>query len=243
MLTRIARRISAPATPVPDTDPALDDLDLRSALHESRHGNWRPVANLVAATGADWERRWHRIDALSQAAVGGTPWLDNWLAELPDDHDVLVLHAATLRQRAAKARGAAPASMTSQARFQRFADLSAQARDVGHRAIEAAPDDPTPIAVVMRSLFSGGGASRRYFADLYAEGRRRDPHLHPPGRRRSPAGTGWPSPTPSPVAARTPAPRSPGRESTPPRTCGSTSTAASGAATGPPGDGRTGRSE
>jgi hypothetical protein len=158
--------------PAADPDPALDDLDLRVARDKAAGGDWTAGRDVIAAAGADWERRGHRIWALSEVGGGEVPWLDAWLAATPDDPTAITFQAATLTRRARKARGAAAAANTSAGQFRAYRELMARAEDVVLRAVEMSPDDPVPCVELMVTCFATG--DRDGFADALAEARRRD---------------------------------------------------------------------
>ncbi|MFR0357376.1 hypothetical protein [Streptomyces sediminimaris] len=130
--------------------PELDDHALHSVLDELRPGRqlhglgagrtrplWEPVADLLGATGRDWDRRVHRVAVLARnlpPSVG-----DRWAADRPGDGDALVLGAwAGAVRAAAEGRGAAR-----------------RAERACLRAAECCPEDPTPwlaLLELMRSL-------------------------------------------------------------------------------------------
>jgi len=175
MLRRLFGRGSRPADPPVDTDPALDDLELRAARDKVRGGDWTAARDVVAAAGKDWELRGHRISVLSEAGVDDLSWLDAWLEATPDDPAATTIEAAVLAERASRARGAAPAADTTREQFRAFADLSARSATAARRAVELAPADPVPWIGVLSSMFSAGRSRRDDFAAALAAARGCDP--------------------------------------------------------------------
>ena len=133
------------------TGPELDDRPLLRTLKEVRpsqqlHGLgagtgrpvWTPVAELLRATGRDWDRRVHRIGVLARALPPVVT--DRWVKDRPRDPDALVVRACA---RVARVEGPAPSD----------------ARDIYDdclRATEAAPEDPTPWLAVLRLMYACG---------------------------------------------------------------------------------------
>ncbi|KUM81788.1 hypothetical protein AQI70_00205 [Streptomyces curacoi] len=129
--------------------PELDDdplhqtlLDLRPTqqLHGLGAGRtspaWEPVAELLRATGRDWDRRAHRVAVLARglpAVVG-----ERWTADRPDDGDALVLRAFVESARA-------PAEGHSAVR---------RAEQTCLRAAVACPEDPTPWLALLSLMHS-----------------------------------------------------------------------------------------
>ncbi|MFJ1671819.1 hypothetical protein ACIOK4_36600 [Streptomyces bottropensis] len=119
--------------------PELDDDPLRRTLTELRpaqqlHGLgagrtrpvWEPVADLLRATGRDWDRRTHRVAVLARHLPAAIP--QRWTADRPGDGDALTLHAWAAAHRT-------------------LATDRAAVRHAEHaclRAAEAGPEDPTP---------------------------------------------------------------------------------------------------
>ncbi|MDX3644018.1 hypothetical protein [Streptomyces sp. MB09-02B] len=119
--------------------PELDDDPLHRTLTELRptpqlHGlgagrtrpPWEPVAELLRATGRDWDRRAHRLAVLARRLPVAVP--QRWTADRPEDGDALTLRAFVETHRT-------PA--TDQAAVRR-------AEHSCLRAAEACPEDPTP---------------------------------------------------------------------------------------------------
>ncbi|MBV7699390.1 hypothetical protein [Streptomyces sp. TRM70350] len=135
--------------------PELDDRHLRRVLTQMRpshqlHGlgasagrpPWEPVAELLHATGRDWDRRVHRISVLAPALP--TMVVDRWITDRPKDPDALVVKAYA---KVARADGAHRSA----------------ARDVYDdcvRAAEAGPEDPTPWLAMLDLMYACGSPSR-----------------------------------------------------------------------------------
>ncbi|KOG42444.1 hypothetical protein [Streptomyces resistomycificus] len=150
--------------------PELDDRQLRRTLAELRpsqqmHGLgtgaasrplWAPAAELLRATGRDWDRRVHRISVLAHALPPVVT--DRWAKDRPQDPDALVLRAC--------------------ARVARVKDTDwSDAWDVYgdcRRAAEVAPEDPTPWLALLR-LMSSCGAPANAVLPVWTEAVARDP--------------------------------------------------------------------
>ncbi|BBH70378.1 hypothetical protein ACTI_70630 [Actinoplanes sp. OR16] len=167
--------------PVPDPPEFVEDLPPRDeADREARHravrGDWPAAAKLVADAGADNRLRGRRIDLLATAAATEGAWLQKWLEAAPDDPDPALVQAAMLQIRAARGRGAAAAAETTPEQFRAFHLQSGMAAKAADRAVAlAAPDDPLPWIYKLRTMF-GNREDRAGLDQVYAEGRRRDPH-------------------------------------------------------------------
>ncbi|MCL8016016.1 hypothetical protein [Streptomyces sp. AS02] len=129
----LRRRTSLLIRPELDDDPLhriLRDLRPTQQLHGLGAGRtspaWDPVAELLHATGRDWDRRAHRVSVLAR----GLPAVvsERWAADRPDDGDALVLRAFVQSARA-------PAEGHAAVRQAEQTCLSAAA---------ACPEDPTP---------------------------------------------------------------------------------------------------
>ncbi|MEU5241485.1 hypothetical protein ACH4UR_23005 [Streptomyces lydicus] len=118
---RRARRPGAPALA-----PALDDTELAVAADALALGQWARVRTLLAGTGADWDRRGHRLTVLA-ACPGSAAWAGDWQLAEPDSGDAATLLALATVRRALRGRtttGDAAAACATAARM--------------------LPDDPTP---------------------------------------------------------------------------------------------------
>ncbi|MFJ9543289.1 hypothetical protein ACIRPX_39490 [Streptomyces sp. NPDC101225] len=129
--------------------PELDDHALHSILDELRPGRqlhglgagrtrppWGPVADLLNATGRDWDRRVHRVAVLARnlpPSVG-----DRWSADRPGDGNALALRAWAGAVRAA---GEGPGA-------------AREAERACLRAAECCPQDPTPWLALLQLMHS-----------------------------------------------------------------------------------------
>jgi hypothetical protein len=95
------------------------------------------VAELLRATGQDWDRRVHRISVLAASLPPAVA--DRWAADRPGDRDALVVGAYLRTVRTTPADGPAAA-----ARAQAACVLAAQAH----------PADPTPWIALLRQAHS-----------------------------------------------------------------------------------------
>lgn len=118
------RRARCPDAPV--LAPALDDTQLAIAAEALALGQWARVRTLLAETGADWDRRGHRLAVLA-SCPGSAAWAGDWQLAEPGSGDAATLLAfATVRL---ALRGEAGTGAAAEA-------CAAAARMV--------PDDPTP---------------------------------------------------------------------------------------------------
>ncbi|WP_228473023.1 hypothetical protein [Streptomyces cyaneochromogenes] len=129
----LRRRTSLLIRPELDDDPlhrTLRDLRPTQQLHGLGAGRtspaWGPVAELLHATGRDWDRRAHRVSVLARGLSAVV--CERWAADRPDDGDALVLRAFVQSARA-------PAEGHAAVR---------QAEQTCPRAAAACPEDPTP---------------------------------------------------------------------------------------------------
>ncbi|NEB01311.1 hypothetical protein [Streptomyces sp. SID13726] len=129
------------------TRPALDDDALHATLAELRptlqsHGlgagssrpPWQPVAELLRATGRDWDRRWHRMSVLADRLPATV--CERWIADRPGDGDALVLRACARR-----------ASAGTWA-------VVKEAERACLRAAGACPEDPTPWLALLDLMYT-----------------------------------------------------------------------------------------
>ncbi|MEU8781321.1 hypothetical protein [Streptomyces sp. NPDC048637] len=92
------------------------------------HAAWQPVADLLRATGSDWDRRSHRICVLARTLPPAVA--DRWATAHPESPDATVVQAHVLAGRSPEHGRAA----------------AARAENLCLRAPEACPADPTPIS-------------------------------------------------------------------------------------------------
>ena len=92
----------------PCVRPELDDEPLYRAIQAIRprqqmhglgtdrsHAIWEPVAELLRETGADWDRRVHRVSVLADALPPAV--VDGWINRRAGDRDALAVHAYRTR--------------------------------------------------------------------------------------------------------------------------------------------------
>jgi hypothetical protein len=120
-------------------DPALDDVDVRSARDAALGGNWRPAAHLLGAT-SDPDARFDRLEVLAQAGMRRSAWLEAWLREQPRDPHALALRAQLAALRAWEIRGGEWKTQDPE----RFLDALADAEAFAREAIAVTPTDPSP---------------------------------------------------------------------------------------------------
>ncbi|MFE7808219.1 hypothetical protein ACFU51_26820 [Streptomyces sp. NPDC057430] len=85
------------AGPVFDRNPAFDDRSLRRVVEDAAMGRWEGARELLAATGADWDRRVFRLQVLARAGARLT-FADTWVQAEPRSPHALALlvpHQAT----------------------------------------------------------------------------------------------------------------------------------------------------
>ncbi|BBC37566.1 uncharacterized protein SGFS_088600 [Streptomyces graminofaciens] len=129
--------------------PELDDDRLHTTLTDLRpaqqlHGLgagrtrplWEPVADLLRATGRDWDRRAHRITVLAHTLPAAVS--QRWVTERPADGDALVLRACVETDRA-------PAGDHAAVR---------RAEHTCLRAAEGCPEDPTPWLALLSLMYT-----------------------------------------------------------------------------------------
>ena len=167
-------RRSAAARGTIVTDPALDDDALRAVRDDATGGDWRPAADLLSGLGDDWDRRGHAIDVLARATVEDVTWADRWCTEHPSDPGAAAVRAWGELHRAWAVRGGGRADEISAEAVEGFADGLHQARGLCERAIELAPDDPTPWVAVLW-LAIGQNEPRDEFGRRWDELVARDP--------------------------------------------------------------------
>lgn len=150
----------APGEIVP-VDEVGDDVDLAAALEATRRGSWQTAAALLGAT-ADDDVRMDRIRTLTALSVDDAQWVEEWYAAEPDGPMVAVVRAELAVQRSWNARGAAQADETTREQFQSFATGLDQAERLAERAVQLAPDDPTPW-VSLVEMARGQGVPQEEF--------------------------------------------------------------------------------
>ncbi|MFJ1805382.1 MULTISPECIES: hypothetical protein [unclassified Streptomyces] len=153
------------------TGPELDDRQLRRTLTELRpsqqlHGLgagatrplWMPAAELLHATGRDWDRRVHRISVLARTLPPVVT--DRWMKDRPRDPDALLLRACT---RVAQVQGRTGWSNDA---WDAWGDCG--------RAAEAVPEDPTPWLAMLWLMYACGSPAHAA-VPVWTEAVTRDP--------------------------------------------------------------------
>ena len=175
VLSRLFGRASGPELPPIDADSALDDHELRAARDAAAAGDWTAARDVMAAAGTDWGLRTKRMFTLS--AADSNEWLADWLMKEPDDPAAATLHAATLFNRAADARGSASAKNTSAEQFASFHALAEASAEASGRAIALVdPGDPAAHIQLISAMFADGRVRTPEFQETVDEAKRRDPH-------------------------------------------------------------------
>ncbi|HET9170967.1 MAG TPA: hypothetical protein VFN97_16135 [Actinospica sp.] len=148
----------------PVFDICLRDRDLRTAVEDVGIGRWVGLRELLERTGADWDRRTHRIRVLADAAAGGK-CVETWQVAQPDSVDALVLRAEVevVRVFRVAARDGSVATMRLDSTV-----------DACIAAAKAAPSDPVPVVslLTIARLYPGG---QREIDAWWGEMQQRDP--------------------------------------------------------------------
>ncbi|MER6910441.1 hypothetical protein ABT354_02010 [Streptomyces sp. NPDC000594] len=118
---------------------------LTRAVTAAGTGDWRPTADLLAATGRDWEWRARYSERLSGVAAKDDAWLLAWETERPDDPDAALIRARSTVRLAWNVRGGQRAQHTTGEQFEGFHRTLARSREENARAAALNPDDPTPF--------------------------------------------------------------------------------------------------
>ncbi|MFD0268644.1 hypothetical protein ACFVGY_19060 [Streptomyces sp. NPDC127106] len=157
------------AQPVPPEQTA--------ALAAVRAGDWQAGAAWIDAAGTDWEERWERVRALSEAAAEDDAWLLAWQAARPGDPTAAVVEADTAVQVAWNVRGSQSGARTTQEQFRLFRELLLTAERTAHAAQKLAdPADPVPY-MVEQAIGMGLGYPHERYEELWAQITARAPKL------------------------------------------------------------------
>ncbi|RAG82322.1 hypothetical protein DN069_28215 [Streptacidiphilus pinicola] len=154
-------RASRRRTTAPQFDPTLGDVDLATARRDLVVGRWQGARDLLRDTGADWDRRTHRLRLLADAAAS-TRTVESWQVAEPNSHDALALRAETEVQRLFLAVSGAASKQSSgtpppaqDALERRELDRTAR---ICLQAAERNPVDPTPwVSLMTLARLYGGG--------------------------------------------------------------------------------------
>ncbi|MEW1547407.1 hypothetical protein [Streptomyces tsukubensis] len=152
------------------------DLQLEKAAKAARRGRWEPVAELLAATGRDWDLRSHRVIKIGQLADRkGYAWLESWERARPGDPDAAAVRSAVQIRIAWQLRGSQGAVNTSRKQFDDFHSALEAAREAIATADRLNPDDPTPLVQEIWVAL-GLGYSHSAMEDLWKRITERSPH-------------------------------------------------------------------
>ena len=125
-------------------DGALGDVDLIAARTAAERGEWRPAAELLAAS-VDDDMRYARIVALAVQGMRRSRWLDAWVAARPTDPNAQAVRAMLAVRRAWELRGPDWEPRNAQA----FIAALREAEELTREAIDNDPLDPSPRAVLV----------------------------------------------------------------------------------------------
>lgn len=114
--------------------PAGLDSELRVVLEEVRAGRWRAMAELLAVTGTDWERRTARSQALATTAARSHV-IREWLTEAPGSADARMMRTRVMTERALHAH---------REKHDKAWALGSEARNEALVTAGTAPGDPVP---------------------------------------------------------------------------------------------------
>ncbi|MCM2392356.1 hypothetical protein [Streptomyces albipurpureus] len=163
---RMIRHTPRLADGLPIDDAVLLDAPddrIGPALVAAALGEWRPAADLLAATraAAEWENRDRYVMRLATFADARDEWLSAWLTQTPRDPDALVVRAELAVRRA----------WHSPARHERL-------REIGpliDAAADSATSDPVPWRIALDHA-RGTHADHRAFEALWEQAVRRSSH-------------------------------------------------------------------
>lgn len=123
--------------PALDRHPARDDAALRRVIEDAAMGRWEGARELLASTGADWDRRIFRLQVLARIGVRLT-FADTWAQAEPRSPHALALLANVLALRSmADGPGRGPTEGMQ------------QAWNTCDAAADALPNDPSPYVVML----------------------------------------------------------------------------------------------
>lgn len=137
----------------------MSDLHARMVSAEIALGyqDEGPTLALPAELRAGPDARVLATRRLSRAAVGGLQRIESRLGERPDHPELWLLAGATQMEAGYRARGSAPARLTTQNQIAWMQTLMDRGRVSLRRAAELLPDDPSPWVFLMtRAQFAGG---------------------------------------------------------------------------------------
>ncbi|GAA2348861.1 hypothetical protein SVIO_102240 [Streptomyces violaceusniger] len=141
--------------------PARDDAALRSVVDDAAMGRWEGARDLLAATGADWDRRIFRLQVLAEVGVR-LRFADTWAKAEPRSHHALALLANVQALRAMIAGRSAGRALMEDAWSTCRAALKVWSQDVA------------PL-VVMLALLRTHAPDRKALSHVWEEIKQRDP--------------------------------------------------------------------
>ncbi|MEU1403556.1 hypothetical protein ABZ471_14525 [Streptomyces sp. NPDC005728] len=164
--TRMTRRASRPADPLPAGDEAVLDAPderLSPVLVAAGRGEYDSAAALLATTRAatEWEERDRYTKRLAAFARSRPEWFEEWRTAAPDDPDVILVGAQL----------AVDHAWPSPAR----AELLREVSPLITAAARADDRDPVPWRIALDHA-RGSLAGHRYFGELWEAAVRRAPH-------------------------------------------------------------------
>ncbi|SDE12249.1 DUF4034 domain-containing protein [Glycomyces harbinensis] len=150
-----------------------------AAVAAARAGDWRPAADLLERSYGDWAMRSVAVHALGEAAADDGAWMRAWRATAGENRHFAAVEAHGLLWLGWKLRGSRPGEETSPMQHDAFFQTLRRSEAASHRAIELAPDDPTPWSTLI-TLARGLSYDPDQFAAHWRELQARDP-LHRTG--------------------------------------------------------------
>jgi hypothetical protein len=146
------------------------------ALAAARAGDWRPVADHLAAVGTAPDLLWYRMRPFSDLAAEDDTWLRAWRRERPEDPQAALLHAEALVVIAWTVRSGRRAQHVTREQADGFhrvlGEAEAAAREAAALADPADPNALVSLARIARGLNWDNERFRALWADIVA----RDPH-------------------------------------------------------------------
>lgn len=157
-------------------DRAYEDPELDALAASAGAGDWKALSAAFDAVGSAWERRFELVQWLGNDAVDDGAWLDQWLAERPEDPTALVLYQRTVNELAKRLRGGGWSKDLTDDQRKGFLRVIKQVPEIYERARAAsAPQDPTPYAAMLGAAMTLGW-SHDEFRALFAEVTKRAPY-------------------------------------------------------------------
>jgi hypothetical protein len=152
----------------------IADARLAAAVDAARRGDWVPGAELLTAIGYDWDRRAFAVRHLGDAAADDDTALKAWQTARPGDADAAAVHARGLVELAWQIRSHLEAQHVSRDQWAGFFRVLEDAETAVRGAIQLAPEDPTPWAIML-VVARGRQYGNDQFRAVWAEAVARDP--------------------------------------------------------------------